>query len=369
MPIKIGIIGTRGIPNRYGGFEQLAQYLSVGLVQKGHTVVVYNGHDHPYQQKSYEGVQLVHCHNPEGRLGTAGQFIYDLNCIRHARRQGFDVLLFLGYTSSSVWGWLYPRRTVVVSNMDGLEWRRSKYGPWVRRFLRYAEKLAVRYSQYLIADSPAIQQYLQERYGKASTYIAYGAEIVTEGDDALLVQHGLRPQHYCMLMARMEPENNVAMVLEGFAATDTPHRLVVVGNMQNRYGQGLLRRFGQDKRIVFTGAVFDTRQLQALKQQALLYFHGHSAGGTNPSLLEAMASQVPIAAHDNVFNRAVLEADAFYFAHAADVGRLVQSLAQRPSTTDMVQRNFDKIQQQYNWPLIIDQYERLLVQCSTSSAT
>jgi glycosyltransferase involved in cell wall biosynthesis len=367
MSLKIGILGTRGIPNRYGGFEQLAQHLAVGLVQKGHTVTVYNVHDHPYEQPQYQGVQLVHCRQMDW-LGPAGQFVYDRNCLRDARKRGFDVVLLLGYTSSSIWHRLYPK-AAVVSNMDGLEWQRSKYAAPVRWFLRHAEKWAVQHSGFLIADSPAIQQYLSNKYGATSQYIAYGATVFTGEDKHLLQQHGLLPQSYCMLMARMEPENNIAMVLQGFLASGCTQKLVVVGNVQNRHGRFLVKHFGQDDRILFIGPVYEALPLHTLKHNALLYFHGHSAGGTNPSLLEAMASRVPVAAHDNVFNRAVLQNDGLYFRSAADVAALLQGLPKQDVLTEMVQRNIEKVQQQYNWPLIIDQYEQFLTQCHRQYTT
>ena len=124
--MKIAIIGTRGIPNHYGGFEQCAQYLALGLVKRGFEVIVYNSHDHPYQEKEWNGVQIVHCYDPEDKLGTVGQFIYDLICILDIRKRKCDVILQLGYTSSSVWGWLLPKKVVVTTNMDGLEWKRTK---------------------------------------------------------------------------------------------------------------------------------------------------------------------------------------------------------------------------------------------------
>lgn len=367
--MKIGIIGTRGIPNRYGGFEQLAEYLSVGLVQRGHAVTVYNGHDHPYGQNQYQGVQLVHCRNPEKRLGTAGQFIYDFNCVRDARKRQFNVLLFLGYTSSSVWGKWYPAATAIVSNMDGLEWQRSKYSRFAQKFLRYAEKLAVRHSDCLVADSPAIQAYLSSKYKVDSTYIAYGAEIIVGGDEELLLRYGLQQNGYMMLMARMEPENNIDMILEGFSASSSVCQMIVVGNVQNKHGGYLQGKYKGDKRIVFAGAIYDKAKLHTLKQRALLYFHGHSAGGTNPSLLEAMASKVPIAAHDNGFNRAVLQNDAHYFGTAQAVSAIVAAVEPGTHLDNMVERNFIKIQQQYNWPLIIDKYEQLLNQCNEQFAT
>lgn len=361
--MKIGIIGTRGIPNRYGGFEQLAEYLAVGLVQKGHAVTVYGGHDHAYQQKNYQGVQLVHCRNPEKSWGSAGQFVYDWHCIQDARHRKFDVLLFLGYTSSSVWGRWYPKGTAIVTNMDGLEWQRSKYGRLAQRFLRHAEKWAIAYSDCLVADSPAIQQYLKDTHQVDSTYIAYGAEIIQSEDLSVLSTYGLQPQGYMMLMARMEPENNIAMILEGFAASNTACQLLVVGNVQNKHGRQLQTQYQGDKRMVFAGAVFDKVKLHTLKQQAALYFHGHSAGGTNPSLLEAMASGVAIAAHDNVFNRAVLQNNAFYFNSAQVLARLIAQMPPQAALANMVQQNLIQVRQQYNWPLIIDQYEQLLQSC------
>ncbi len=143
--MKIAIIGTRGIPNHYGGFEQFAEYLSLGLVEKGHMVTVYNSHTHPYQGNDWNGVKIIHCKDPEDKLGTIGQFVYDYNCIRDTRKRNYDIILQLGYTSSSVWGRLLPRKkSIITTNMDGLEWKRTKYSQKVQKFLQYAEKLGVK---------------------------------------------------------------------------------------------------------------------------------------------------------------------------------------------------------------------------------
>jgi len=172
--MRIGILGTRGIPNHYSGYEQFAEYFSQYMVRKGHDVSVYSSSLHPYQEKELNGVKLIHRYDPEDKTGTFGQFIYDLNCIRDSRSQNFDLLLVLGYTSSSIWGWLMPKNTVVVSNMDGLEWKRSKYNWAVRQYLKFAEYLAIKTSDYYIADSKGIQSYLTIKYGIFSEYIAYG---------------------------------------------------------------------------------------------------------------------------------------------------------------------------------------------------
>ncbi|HTD41429.1 MAG TPA: DUF1972 domain-containing protein, partial [Mucilaginibacter sp.] len=144
--LKIAILGTRGIPNYYGGFEHISEYVSAGLVKRGHSVTVYNSHNHPYKEDTWNGVNIQHCYDPEYLIGTAGQFVYDLNCLMDARRKKFDVVLLMGYTSSSVWGRLYPKKSTIITNMDGLEWKRSKYSKQVQQFLKYAEKLAIKHS-------------------------------------------------------------------------------------------------------------------------------------------------------------------------------------------------------------------------------
>jgi glycosyltransferase involved in cell wall biosynthesis len=358
-PLHIAILGCRGIPNHYGGFEQLAEHLSKGLVEHGHTVSVYNTHDHPYQDKVWENVEIIHCNNPEKKLGTAGQFLYDRNCILDARGRNFDVVLFLGYTSSSVWGRWFPR-SVIISNMDGLEWKRSKYSLPVRWFLRRAEAMAIRYSHFFVADSPLIQDRLQQQYAVSSKYIAYGASQYEQYDTTVLQQFGLSARDYDMLMARMEPENNVEMILKGFTATGASRRLLVVGNMQNAFGKKMISRFGHDKRLVFAGPIFDQAVNHSLRHYCSLYFHGHSVGGTNPSLLEAMSDGALIAAHDNGFNRAVLGDDAFYFSTAADVSSIVQT---QSGNEEMTERNKARIQEQYNWPHIIAQYATFIEHC------
>jgi glycosyltransferase involved in cell wall biosynthesis len=367
MKLNIAIIGSRGIPNNYGGFEQMAQWLATGLLDKGHEVTVYNSHDHPYKEKEWNGVKLIHCYDAEKAIGTAGQFIYDLNCIRNARKNKYDVILFLGYTSSSVWGRLFPKHAVIISNMDGLEWKRSKYSKPVRRFLEYAERLAVKYSHFLISDSTAIQYYLFKKYKTETKYIPYGAEISTAANESLLKEFGLIKDNYYMLMARMEPENNIDMILDGFCRSDSANKFIVTGNHNNTFGKKMYHKYGHDERVHFAGAVFDDEKTTALRTFCELYFHGHSVGGTNPSLLEAMANGAVIAAHDNEFNRSVLQEDAFYFNTAEGVLQIINEYKEA-NTAAMVQHNLKKIEEQFNWPAIINSYEEFIIDCYNRSA-
>ncbi|MBS1509607.1 MAG: DUF1972 domain-containing protein [Bacteroidetes bacterium] len=365
--LNIAIIGSRGIPNYYGGFEQMAQYLAVGLLNKGHQVTVYNSHNHPYKENEWNGVKLVHCFDAENMIGTAGQFVYDFNCIMDARKRHFDVMLFLGYTSSSVFGSIFPKNAVIISNMDGMEWKRDKYSKPVQKFLRFAEKLAVKYSDFFVADSTVIKTYVEEKYHIESKYIPYGAEMFTNKDECILAKFGVEKMNYHMLMARMEPENNIDMILQGFHMSNSEKKFVVIGNYNNSFGKLMYQKYHHDERIIFTGGIFESCVTNTLRAYCRLYFHGHSVGGTNPSLLEAMANGSIIVAHDNAFNRAVLNGDAYYFKTPEDVEQLVLKSNGHKESAVMVKNNFVKIEEEYNWPNIVNQYESFIIECYNHS--
>ncbi len=358
--LRIGILGTRGIPNHYGGFEQFAEYLSLGLVQRGHEVHVYNSSGHPYKEKEWNGVQIIHCADPETKLGTFGQFIYDLNCINDSRKRDFDILLHLGYTSDSIWHWRWPKRTVNMMNIDGMEWKRSKYNKPTRRFLKWAEALAAKNAQVLIADSPKMQEHFSNTYGKKPVYIPYGAEVFTASDSTVPIAYQLEPYRYFLLVARMEPENNIEMILRGWLASAHSYPLLAIGNINNKFGDYLRTEFHHPG-IQFIGSVYDQRMLNNLRYYSARYFHGHSVGGTNPSLLEAMACQCNIAAHNNVFNKAVLQNGADYFSSAAEVAQIIDRHDGRVSD-ERKQLNIEKIKTIYNIEKNIDDYERLMLQ-------
>ena len=357
--MKIAILGTRGIPNYYGGFEQFAQYLSVGLSKKNHDVFVYNSSNHPYQESEYKGVKIIHCYDPENIIGTVGQFVYDFNCILDSRKRNFDVILQLGYTSSSVFNFLF-KNSRIITNMDGLEWRRSKYSKKVQIFLKLAEKLAVSYSDTLIADSKGIKDYLDSKYNLNSIYIPYGADIVQHHDLKHLNEFSLDPFNYDMLIARLEPENSVKEIIEGFTKSYTSRKLVIVGSTSTKLGHYLKNNL-KDNRLIFLEYISDINKLNSLRYYSNLYFHGHTVGGTNPSLLEAMASQALICANDNIFNKSILGEDAHYFTSFEHVSLLVDSL-KKEDYSHFVTSNKNKILETYNWATIISQYENELAE-------
>ena len=360
MKLRIGIIGTRGIPNHHGGFEQFAEYLSQGLVENGHEVAVYNSHNHPHQAKYLNDVEIIHCYDPEYLIGSMGQFIYDFNCVMDARKRNFDILLILGYTSSSIWGRLFPRNSIIVTNMDGLEWKRTKYAPIVQKYLLYAESLAVKYSDFHIADSEVIRDYLEKKYKIKTKYISYGAELPQAEDESLLSLYGVIKGDYFLLMARMEPENNIERILEGICSPGQMRKILVIGNTANSYGKKMIAKFGHDERVVFLGGIYDSVKLHTLKRYGRLYFHGHTVGGTNPSLLEAMASGVFICAHDNPFNRAVLKENAAYFTSADDVANMAKTFLIDHQEKQAIIENIEKIRVNHSWSLIVNQYQDFL---------
>lgn len=355
--MNIAIIGTRGIPNYYGGFEQFAEYLAKGLTERGHRITVYNSHLHPYQEGEWKGVKLVHCQDPEDKWGTVGQFVYDLNCILDTRKKSFDIILQLGYTSSTIWGWLLPRKNcIITTNMDGLEWSRSKYSKPVQWFLKRAEYLATVFSDHWISDSLGIQDYLTKKYNIPSTYIPYGAFPFVTPNAQDLIPYDVLQYDYNMLVARFEPENNIDTILEGAASATLKTQFLVIGKHATKYGEYLKEKFKAHKHIRFIGGVYDINVLNNLRYYSNLYFHGHSVGGTNPSLLEAMASQTLICANQNMFNSAILGTDAFYFSTNAEVANCIDSV-KKIDYDAFVHANLKKIEDIYEWNNIIDQYE------------
>ena len=355
--MKIGILGTRGIPNNHGGFEQFAEYLSKGLVEQGHDVVVYNGSDHPFKDHTLSGVKIIRKWNPENLFGTFAQFLFDLLCILDSRKRGFDIILQLGYTSSSVFFNLHPKSSEVVTNMDGLEWKRSKYHPLIRKFLKFSERRAIRKSDFLVSDSIGIKDYLKKNYSIESEYIAYGSEVAGQFDDNIFNELKLQKVSYDLLIARMEPENNIEMVIQGHLNCPTSNNLIVVGGLKTPYAKYLLSKYTNGK-IIFVGGIYNREKLDALRYESALYFHGHSCGGTNPSLLEAMGSNTLICAHENIFNKSILNENALYFKSVQDVENICRTVKKEDHLNKIIY-NSENIKNNFSITKIVLQYEVL----------
>lgn len=364
--MKIAFVSTRGIPNNYGGFEQFAEYISVGLAARGHDITVYSPHFHPYTESEYKGVKIKHIYSPEKWMGSSvGSFFYDFASLRDAlKRDNFDIIYEAGYTSiipAYIWFDIKNRRhPIVVTNMDGLEYRRSKFSPLVRRFIFWEEQMAVKHSHHLIADNLGIQDYYREKYCKESTYMAYGADIHTDFDPSVPGEYGLTPEKYYILIARLEPENNIEMAIEGYLDSGECGKkpLVIVGNTTTPHGKMLVKKYSDSLGIRFVGGIYNFDKLDSLRHHSAAYFHGHSVGGTNPSLLEAMAAGCFILANDNIFNRTVLNDNAFYYTSASDITRLLQDADIFRHKQEMTANNLHRIEQEYSWERLIDRHEQ-----------
>ena len=357
--MKIAILGTRGIPNNYGGFEQCAEYLSVGLVEKGHEVTVYSPSFHPYKEESYKRVEIIRKASPKRLLGeSASSFIYDYFCFKDAVKQDFDIILELGLITSSLSIILCRHRgKVIATNLDGLEWKRSKYGTVVKYFLKVAEKWAVKQSDVLISDSKGIQDYLKTKYNVNSHFIAYGAEKITAFNEKTLAKYSLTKKKYNLIIARLEPENNIEPVLKAHEATETDE-LIIIGNVTTKHGKYLANTY--KKNIRFLGGIYDLTTLNDLRYFSNLYFHGHSVGGTNPSLLEAMGCSCAIIANENEFNKSVLGNNAYYFSNYKDIINILKNEQNTEVISQMKLTNLTKIETVYNFEKIHHQLVGLL---------
>lgn len=364
--MKIAFISTRGIPNNYGGFEQFAEYISVGLAARGHDVTVYSPHFHPYKENSYRGVKIKHIYSPEKWMGSSiGSFFYDFSSLRDAlKNENFDVIYEAGYTSiipAFIWFDIKNRKNpIVTTNMDGLEYKRSKFNPLVRKFIFWEEKMAVRHSHHLIADNMGIKDYYLEKYGKESTFMAYGADIHTDFNPTILKEYSLIADDYYILVARLEPENNIEMAIEGYInSKDYRFRpLIIVGNTSTPHGKMLTKKYAGYDNIRFIGGIYDFKKLDSLRHYALAYFHGHSVGGTNPSLLEAMAAGCFIFANDNIFNRSVLNDNAIFYKNASDITSIINNHETLLKKSLFISNNINKIRQEYSWERLVDIHEQ-----------
>jgi len=245
--------------------------------------------------------------------------------------------------------------------MDGLEWKRTKYSKKTQAFLKYAERIAVNKSDYLVADSIGIKKYLFEKYNTDSIYIPYGAELFSGSDQNVLKQFNLNAYKYDMLIARLEPENSIEMILDGFVKSASDRLFLVVANYKTSYGKYLTDKYQSNKTILFLGPIYDLNILNNLRYYSNLYFHGHTVGGTNPSLLEAMASNALIAANKNDFNTAILEQDAHYFSNSDEVSQLLNTISKNEDEQKKTKDNSMKIISQYTWERIVSSYVELFI--------
>ena len=351
------LIGVRGMPNRYGGFERLVEVLAPHLVAQGHEVTVFcEGGAAPPPDDLWQGARRRFIRVTAG--GARATLAYDWRAF--AEVPPGAVALIFGYGTAAYQWRLRQRGIPHAVNMDGLEWQRQKWGRIARTWLRLNERLAVAWADELIADHPVIQQDLQQRLGADSTMVAYGVDLA---DDTVAgaannapLPDGLQPEGYHLVIARPEPENQIHLLLQAQAQAGVDTPLVVVGQFEaNAYGRALRQQHPQAR---FIGPVYDSAALLALRSRCLLYLHGHSVGGTNPSLIEAMAAGAPVVAHDNPFNRWVLgEQGGWFFRGADDLAALLAAPPPAPARAAAVRQARAACHERFLWADILAAYD------------
>ena len=362
--MKIAILGTKGIPNNYGGYEQFAEYISQKLVRRGHQVTVYNPSFHAFRGTDLQGVSIIRKYSPEKLIGGAANFIYDFLCLKDALSRDFDIIYEAGYHSVAFSYRLLKVRNrvspILITNMDGLEYNRSKWSAFTQGLIRRLEKIAVRESPYMISDNLGIQKYYQTNFSRDSYFIPYGADPVENFNEEHLKSYQLEKFGYQMLVARLEPENNIETILNGYLLSKINAPFIVVGNHKTSYGNYLKKKY-HGNLIRFVGGIYNKNELDALRHFSAAYYHGHSVGGTNPSLLEAMACECFIIADDNVFNKSVLFDSALYFKNETEVKELIERLPElrEQKRNAFIEQNNERIRTQYNWDTIVTQHEDL----------
>lgn len=345
--MRIAILGTRGIPNNYGGFEEFAEKISEHWVYEGNDVLVYCETDGVnYEDVLPSGVKRIFIKVYKKSLGGAYLFLYDYQSTKDAIRRNCDIIYHAGYQSSAL-GNCFLRRKLkdrLVYNMDGLEWKRSKWSKSIRFITKYFEKQAAKSNALLVADNKGIQEHLKLTYNVSSELISYGADKVVKPLPKYLTGYGLKPKSYNILVARFEPENNFEAVIK--AHIKVKQYLIIVANKSTSHYSELSPLINSSEYVTFLGPIYEKEVLNALRAYSRFYFHGHTVGGTNPSLLEAMACGCSILAHDNPFNRDVLKGNGYYWK---DLESIVEMLLRPYALVFDTDKQQKYLESNYTW--------------------
>ena len=361
--MRLAILGTRGIPANYGGFETFAEELSARLVERGHEVTVYcRSHHVSRDKKEYRGVHLRVL--PTVRHKYFDTVVHTFLSALIALPKRFDAVLICNAANSPFIPILTWTGTPVAINVDGLERKRKKWN-WIGRlYSRVCESLSVWFATVVVTDARVIQDYYLTRYGAASTFIAYGAETKRETNVSAVGQFGLEPERYFLYLSRLEPENNAAMVINAFKSVGTDLKLVIVGDAPyaSEYKALLRKLAADDTRIIFTGFVFGDNY-RSLQQNAYAYVHATEVGGTHPALVEAMGYGNCVLTLATAENLEVIGDAALPYTDTDDLTAKLEEIA---ADKDLVERFRNKalehIRANYSWDKITDKYEQLFAE-------
>jgi glycosyltransferase involved in cell wall biosynthesis len=339
----ISIIGTVGVPACYGGFETLVENL-LDENDTHHDLTVYCS-SKSYSEQPYKYKNATLKYIPLNANG-AQSVLYDVWSLFHAVYKRTDTILLLGVSGAICLPFIRLfSKAKIVTNIDGLEWRRSKWGTLAKHFLKFSEKIAVKYSDVVVADNQAIADYVKSEYGSTSEVIAYG------GDHAVIKELTTHDEDYALALCRIEPENNVELILESFSKTD--EKIQFIGNWSNStFGQEMKAKYQKFPNIQIVDPIYDLVKLFEIRTHCSYYVHGHSAGGTNPSLVEMMHFAKNIAAFDCNYNRASTEGEANYFSDATELVALIRDSSALVNSDKML----EIAERRYTWNIVKAQY-------------
>jgi len=374
--MNVSIIGSRGIPAKYGGFETFAEKLSTKLVERKHSVTV----SCEYESKrveEYRGVKLCYFPFPPPKsyflrkfyeissdiyfiyyLGKMSDFIYVLGA-------GAGLFLFIPK--------IFRKKSKVMVNIDGVEWKRDKFSAMEKLMLKINVKFATLFADIIILDSNGMKKYVSESFREKAVYIPYGVEEPKEirwdekkvGEllSKNMVSDKLIPDNYWLVVARLEPENNIHTILKGFLDSEIKKPLLVVGDFTSKKYRAKINEIlknDKEKKVIMAGGIYDRELLFMLRQNCFGYIHGHSVGGTNPSLLEAMVMKNLIIAHDNEFNREVGGDTILCFKDANELTKLTQTIESNPEKyIHLKKAAYDRVKSNYSWDDVVERYERV----------
>ena len=366
--LHVAVIGTVGVPACYGGFESLVDNLLDFTPPNVEYTVFCSGKKYEKRLDSYKEAKLVYL---EMDANGKESIFYDFKSMKLSVAANADIMLILGVSGCIFLP--YIRRIFkgkIITNIDGLEWRRDKWKWYAKKLLKFSEKMAVKYSDIVIGDNKGITDYIKSEYSKIVKnkrveLIAYGGDQVSRvQDDSLFEKYPFCREPYSVTVCRIEPENNIHVILEAFSKmSDEP--LVFVGNWEkSEYGRSLKEKFSVYKNIHLLNPIYEPHIVNWLRSNARVYIHGHSAGGTNPSLVEAMNLSLPILAFDCVYNRATTEEKCLYWKIPDDLQNLMKKLCHSESDSESLREKIAREMGEagkrlYSWEKIARQYNKL----------
>lgn len=376
IDLRIGIVGIRGLPPKYGGYETFADHFAKYMCQSGHEVVVacekVRGENMP---NSHLGAKLVYfpLFPPRNyRFRKIFEGIYDIY-FYFKLAKSVDIMYILAGLGTNLLIFLrifFPNLKIVTNN-DGLEWKRSKYSLFERLLWKSFIRNSLRYSHLIVHDNPALLKYFPKHKSKKTAVISYGVDTIKKVNwsndelseyaiDKNLELTDLEPNNFYIVVARLQHDNNTHMIIDGYIKSKTEKTLIVVGDFQDKKYENLVKTKVKDnKKVIFTGGIYNPRILNMLRTNSYCYLHGHSAGGTNPALLEAMSMSIPVIAHDNDFNRHVLDNSGLFFESSHVLSQHIDDADS--STTRMEEfgkKNFQRANEEYTWEECFEKHER-----------